>query len=73
VSGDSPACRGQPTELDEVRFHWGDAYDIDASSGTPTARRRDGKGGTLADPRAAGLMEQIAADYRADPVPRDLP
>ena len=73
MSGDSAACRGQPDELDEVKFHWGDAYDIDASSGTPTARRRDGKGAPLTDPLPAGLQRQIQADYAAMPVPRDLP
>jgi len=30
--------------LDELRFHWGSAYDIGAADGLYTARRRDGKG-----------------------------
>jgi hypothetical protein len=59
--------------LEELRHHWGSAYDIRLDGGRWTARRRDGKGGTPADPRAADLMERIAADYNADPVPRDLP
>ncbi len=73
MSGDSPACGGQPDELAEVKFHWGDAYDIDASSGTPTAWRRYGKGAPLTDPLPEGLDLRIRADYAAMPVPRDLP
>jgi hypothetical protein len=38
-----------------------------------TARRRDGRGGTLADPLPEGLLLAIRADYAALPVPRDLP
>ena len=38
-----------------------------------TARRRDGRGGTLADPLPEGLLLAIRADYAASPVPRDLP
>jgi len=59
--------------MDELRHHWGEAYHIAADDGRWTARRRDGRGGTLADPLPAGLRARIAADYRADPVPRDLP
>jgi hypothetical protein len=58
--------------LDELRFHWGSAYDIGADGGVCTARRRDGKG-ALADPLPEGLRLQIQADYVACPVPRDLP
>jgi hypothetical protein len=73
VSGDSPACEGQPDELDEVKFHWGDAYDIDASSGTPTARRRDRKDALLTGSSLEDLQLQIKADYQAMPVARDTP
>jgi hypothetical protein len=59
--------------LDELRFHWGSAYDIDAVGGVFTARRRDGRGGRLADPLPEGLRLRIQADYAAMPVPRDLP
>ncbi len=71
--GSRNAAGGQPDELEELRFHWGSAYDIGLAGSVCTARRRDGKGGTLADPLPAGLRLQIAADYDADPVPRDLP
>ena len=60
-------------ELEELRFHWGSAYDIGAAGGVFTATRRDGRGGRLADPSPEGLFRQIRADYAAMPVPRDLP
>ncbi len=59
-------------DLDELRFHWGEAYDITlVGGGEWTARRRDGRGGTLASPLPAGLLLLIRADYAALPVPRD--
>jgi hypothetical protein len=61
---------GQPDTLDELRFHWGGAYDIAASGDTFTARRRDGRGDLLADPLPEGLRRLIRADYEAMPVPR---
>ena len=59
--------------LDELEFHWGSAYDIALVDDMWTARRRDGRGGTLADPLPEGLLLAIRADYAAMPVPRDLP
>jgi hypothetical protein len=70
---DDMSATGQPDELEEVRYHWGEAYDVTAGSGEFTAQRRDGKGAKLTDPAAGGLLRQIRADYQADPVPRDLP
>ena len=66
-------AEGGTEALDELRFHWGSAYEIAFTGGTWTARRRDGKGGVLADPLPAGLDLRIRADYTAMPVPRDLP
>ena len=60
-------------ELDELRFHWGSAYHIDAAGGVYTARRRDEKGAPLTDPLPEGLRLRIQADYAVMPVPRDLP
>ncbi len=54
-------------QLEELRFHWGSAYDIDLAGSVCTARRRDGKGGTLADPLPEELRLRIAADYRPGP------
>jgi hypothetical protein len=60
-------------ELDQLRFHWGSAYDVGAAGGVYTARRRDGKGVPLTDALPEGLRLQIVADYERMPVPRDLP
>ena len=60
-------------DLDEIRFHWGDAYDVGRDGVMFTARRRDGRGGPLASPLPEGLLLLIRADYAACPVPRDLP
>jgi hypothetical protein len=59
-------------QLEELKFHWGDAYDIAVTGGMWTARRRDGKGAPLTDPLPEGLSRKISADYQAYPVPRDL-
>ncbi len=59
--------------LDEIRFHWGEAYHLAVIDGVWTAWRRDGRGGTLEDPLPGGLLALIRADYAALPVPRDLP
>ncbi len=59
------------TALDELEYHWGSAYHLAVVDGMCTARRRDGKGGTLTDPLPEGLRLRIVADYHADPVPRD--
>ncbi len=64
---------GDGGALEELRFHWGEAYDIAIAGGMWTARRRDGRGGTLASPLPEGLLVLIRADYAAMPVPRDLP
>ncbi len=67
------AGQAAPGPLEELRFHWGSAYDIGHGGRVYTARRRDGRGGTLADPIPEGLRLRILADYAAMPVPRDLP
>jgi hypothetical protein len=60
-------------DLGEIRFHWGEAYHVGRDGRMWTARRRDGRGGKLADPSPGGLLLAIRADYAACPVPRDLP
>ena len=56
AAGGQPGSRGRrggdTGVLDELRFHWGSAYDVAVGGGVCTARRRDGKGGTLTDPPA---------------------
>jgi hypothetical protein len=59
--------------LAELEFHWGSAYHLAVIDRMCTARRRDGRGGTLADPLPEGLRLLILADYATMPVPRDLP
>jgi hypothetical protein len=59
--------------LKELKFHWGSAYHLAVVRGVCTARRKDGKGGTLTSPVPEGLRLLIVADYTAMPVPRDLP
>ena len=66
-------AEGDIDALEELRFHWGGAYDIDVAGQIYTARRRDGKGVPLIDPLSEGLRMRILADYAAMPVPRDLP
>ena len=66
-------AEGSTDALDDLRFHWGSAYDIDLDDGMWTAWRKDGRGGELADPLPEGLRLRIQADYAALPVPRDLP
>ena len=66
-------AEGSTDALDDLRFHWGSAYDIDLDDGMCTARRRDGRADVLADPLPEGLRLRILADYAAMPVPRDLP
>jgi hypothetical protein len=62
-----------PGDLEFLEHHWGSAYLIGRQGGQFTAVRRDGRGGTLAAGDRDGLATLIADDYRADPVPRDLP
>jgi hypothetical protein len=66
---------GQERALDELRYDWGDAYEIglDDDSGVWWARRRDAKGGRIEAPAPDGLRKLIVEDYTFMPVPRDLP
>jgi hypothetical protein len=71
-----PGSQGRPADADalaELEFHWGSAYHLAVIDGVCTARRRDGKGGTLTGPDPEGLRLQILADYAALRVPRDQP
>jgi len=72
-TAESRRAGGGTAGLEDLRFHWGDAYDIVGSSGVGyTARRKDGQRVPLTDPLLEGLRRQIQADYAAMPVPRDL-
>jgi hypothetical protein len=72
-SAESGRLEGDAGGLEELEFHWGSAYHLAVIHGVCTAWRKDGRGGTLADPLPEGLRLRILADYEAMPVPRDLP
>lgn len=59
-------------ELEALRFHWGEAYQIEFSDGHGwRARRLDGQGGLLTGVDSEGLYAAIGGDYALRPVPRD--
>jgi hypothetical protein len=47
---------GDACALEEFEFHWGSAYHLAVIDGVCTAWRKDGRGGTLADPLPEGLL-----------------
>lgn len=59
-------------DLDELRWHWGDAYSIMTGRDGWQARRKDGRGGWIIRATAEELYDAIHADYSRQPVPRDL-
>jgi hypothetical protein len=62
-------CRND--ELVDLINHWGTAYEISAHGNEWIAARRDNRKALTA--RSAGeLLAKIRADYRGNPVPRDL-
>ena len=57
-------------DLDDLRWHWGDAYLIHCFGlGTWVAQRRDSHA-TIGAEGPDELRDKIAADYRAHPVSR---
>jgi hypothetical protein len=58
--------------LEALRFHWGEAYEIEAPGGQWRAKRRDGLGGWTEASGPDGLDTAISADYAVKAVPRDL-
>jgi hypothetical protein len=59
-------------DLADIRWHWGDAYEITWEHGMFRAvRRDDGSAGIALT--AELLRAEIRTDYGARPVPRDLP
>ena len=57
--------------LDELRWHWGEAYLIQCISGRWVAQRRDSHETMSADSPVT-LREKITADYSARPVGRQF-
>jgi hypothetical protein len=67
---ESFAGRQARDALEELRHHWGEAYDIQQTGGvTWLAARRDGRGAVHAN-SPEDLEAAITADYKARPVPR---
>lgn len=59
-------------ELEALRFHWGDAYEIVELPIGWKARRRDGRGGWFIRSSPEDMYEALRADYAAIPVPRSF-
>jgi hypothetical protein len=57
--------------LDDLRWHWGDAYLIDMFGSRWVAQRRDSRA-TLSAASSADLLEKIRADYASHPVGRQV-
>ena len=71
-AGRTAASKAQvESELEDLRWHWGDAYDIghDDERGW-RAKRRDSLGGWLTGADPDELYKLITEDYSARPVPR---
>lgn len=58
------------SELEALRWHWGDAYEIAELPVGWKARRKDGRGGWFFRDTADHMYKAIHADYAAIPVPR---
>jgi len=65
-----PCC--DQAELEELRWHWGSAYEIARTLGMFRAVRRD-NGAAVTAPTVARLLAEIGADYTARPVPPRSP
>lgn len=58
-------------QLDELRWHYGEAYLIDRLGSRWIAQRRDSHA-TMSAESADGLLEKIRADYARQPVGRRI-
>jgi len=57
--------------LDDLRYHWGEAYLIDCLSGRWVVQRRDSHA-TMSAKSTDGLLGLIRDDYAARPVSRQI-
>lgn len=64
--------RAREAALDDLDWHWGEAYDLAVTGAGWVAMRLD-NGRSLVAGGPAELRSLIVADYAATPVPRDLP
>lgn len=67
------AGEASSTPLEELRWNWGEAYEIDVVNAEWRARRRDGLGDWLTATTADELRNLITSDYMLKPVPRPQP
>ena len=67
-----PGGMTESRELAELRYHWGEAYQLAVWGGGWRAKRRDGEGGWILAEDPEALYEAIRADYQRDPVSRDV-
>jgi hypothetical protein len=65
----NPPINARDTALADLRWHWGDAYEISEASGAWRAVRLD-NGVTLVASDPGELRDLIVGDYNARPVPR---
>lgn len=63
------ALRAQ--ELNNLRYHWGEAYEISWGSGVWRAVRMDNRVSLVAT-APEELRELMISDYASHPVPRDI-
>jgi len=56
--------------LNELRFHWGSAYNVQHIGDLWLAQRLDKSRATVSAKTPGGLLEKIRLDYQAAPVPR---
>jgi hypothetical protein len=63
---------GEQEQLAELRHHWGSAYSILVNRDGWQAKRKDGRGDWIMRPDADALTDAIRADYRRQPVSRDV-
>jgi hypothetical protein len=64
--------RARAAALDDLDWHWGEAYDLAVTKAGWVAKRLD-NGRSLVAGSPAELRALITADYAATPVSRDLP
>ena len=60
----------EPASLDDLRWHFGEAYLIEQADGRWIAQRKDSHA-TMSAGSPDQLLGLIRADYTAHPVPRD--
>jgi hypothetical protein len=62
-------AHGADAALDDLRWHWGDAYEITEALGVWRAVRRDNQVALIAS-GPGELRDLIVTDYNRRPVPR---